>query len=422
MTLIKTSLLNLIAVGARLASMLVLNKILAIEVGPNGFGLVGQLQNAITSIVAIGSAGVGSGVTKYTAEHNNSLPNQRQIWVAASALGLFFSLFASAGIIVYRNELSLKLFKTSEYQDVLVWVAACLVLYVLNSLLMSIINGLKEIETYVLANIANSFLALIITGFLATFYELRGALIALAINQSFACAATLLIVRKKYWFKLYNFIGIPSIEVISLLFRYSLMAIATSVLGPLSIILVRDMLISDSGLSAAGYWEALTRISNLSIMLITTPLSVYYLPKLSELAHKEDLLHEIRQGIYLIVPLSLFISMAIYFARDLLITILFTDDFVVMSDLFFWQLVGDVIRVAAWLFSYFLISKALTRQFIIVEVVCTVSFVLLSGLLIQTQGVAGVTIAYAVNNAIYLLILVSLVHRILRATPSRPVF
>jgi len=409
MTLIRTSLLNAIAVGIRLLSMLVLNKILALEIGPSGYGLVGQLQNAITSITAIASAGVGTGVTKYTAEYNSQTATLREIWVTASFLGFIFSLLVATLLIIFRNELSLKLFKTDEYADILIWVAVCLVLYVFNTLLLSIINGLKEIGLFVAANIANSLVALIVTGILARLYELEGALIALAINQSIAFIATIFLIRKKIWFRYDNFVGRPSSATILRLSQYSLMAVATSVLGPLSMIVVRDMLISNAGLSSAGYWEAMTRISNMYLMLITTPLSVYYLPRLSEITDKMELRSELTRGLTLLVPLTITIALIIYFLRDFIIALLFSDTFMPMKDLFFWQLIGDVVRVTAWLFSFYLISKALTKQFLIVEVFVTLTFILLSHQLIHYHDVLGVTMAYAANNLIYLSILVFVV-------------
>ncbi len=183
------------------------------------------------------------------------------------------------------------------------------------------------------------------------------------------------------------------------------MTVATSVLGPLSMIIVRDILIGSAGLSAAGYWEAMTRISSLYLMLITTPLSVYYLPKLSELTNKMELRSELTRGLVLLVPLTILIALVIYIFRDLIVALLFSDDFMPMKDLFLWQLIGDVLRVTAWLLSFFLISKALTKEFLVLETFNALTFIMLSNELIKAYSSVGVTIAYAINNLIYLFLL-----------------
>lgn len=409
MSLLKTSLLNFIAVGIRLVSMLVLNKILALEIGPNGYGLVGQLQSAITSISAIGSAGVGTGITKYTAEYHLIKDDQRKTWVAAFFLGFICSIFVSTFLILFRNYLSLKLFNTGQYSNILVWVALCLPLYVLNTYLLAVINGFKEVELFVGANVANSLIALTVTGIFTWHSGLEGALVALAINQSITCIATIFLVRNKSWFKFRYLIGKPSGIFIIRLSQFGLIAISTSVLGPLSLIFVRDLLIENSGLAAAGYWEALNRISNLYLMLITTPLSVYYLPKLSELSEKNELMRELRQGFSVLVPVTICMALLVFLLKDYLILILFSKDFSVMKDLFMWQLVGDVVRVCAWLFSFLLISKAMVKEFILVESFVTLTFIAMAQILITESGVFGLTVAYALNNFIYLILLIIVV-------------
>lgn len=69
MTLIKTSLLNAIAVAIKMLTLLGINKILAIYVGPAGYAALGQFQNAVQMITTFASGAINSGITKYTAEY-----------------------------------------------------------------------------------------------------------------------------------------------------------------------------------------------------------------------------------------------------------------------------------------------------------------------------------------------------------------
>jgi PST family polysaccharide transporter len=64
MNLVKTSLLNGIAVAIKVASALVLNKILAVYVGPAGYAVIGQFQNAVSIVVNLAGGAVATGVTK----------------------------------------------------------------------------------------------------------------------------------------------------------------------------------------------------------------------------------------------------------------------------------------------------------------------------------------------------------------------
>ena len=67
MTLIRTSLLNGIAVVIKMLTLLSINKVLAIYVGPVGYAALGQFQNAVQMITTFASGAINTGVTKYTA-------------------------------------------------------------------------------------------------------------------------------------------------------------------------------------------------------------------------------------------------------------------------------------------------------------------------------------------------------------------
>jgi PST family polysaccharide transporter len=69
MTLIKTSLLNAIAVLIKMLTMLGINKVLAIYVGPAGYATLGQFQNAVQMITTSPAGAINTSVTKYTAEY-----------------------------------------------------------------------------------------------------------------------------------------------------------------------------------------------------------------------------------------------------------------------------------------------------------------------------------------------------------------
>ena len=88
MTLIKTSLLNGIAVAIKMLTLLGINKILAIYVGPAGYAAIGQFQNAVTMITTFASGAINTGVTKYTAEYYQDEERQRLVWRTAGTIAL----------------------------------------------------------------------------------------------------------------------------------------------------------------------------------------------------------------------------------------------------------------------------------------------------------------------------------------------
>lgn len=411
MNLIRTSLLSAVAVSVKMASMLAVNKILAIYVGPSGYAFVGQFQNVLTASIALGGAGFSTGVTKYTAEFSGQPEKQHGVWSVAAIVSVVGSCLIALAIAVFRRHLASGLLNDAEHADVFLWMAVALPLLVFNTLLLAILNGKKAVLDFVLANIANSVAALGIVALGVWMAGLKGALVALVVSQSIATLFVFWVCVRKEWFRLSYFRKRFEKGMLKLLSHYSLMALATSLLGPLSQLMARNHIMNFSGDSIAGQWEAINRISGIYLMLITTPLSVYYLPRLSEIKDRSQLIKEILNGYKLLVPIAILGALSIYVIRDHLIRLLFTPDFEGMRNLFMWQMIGDVFRVSAWLLSFYLLSKTMTKEFLFAEVVFSLSFVFLVWWTIRYVGSAGATFAYAINNMAYLLVLVLIVRK-----------
>lgn len=405
MTLIKTSILSAISTIIKVIAGFVSIKIVAVYVGPSGLALMGQMQNFISMMSSVASAGVNSGVVKYTAEHYEDEEAKQKIWSSALKISLVLIVPMAIAIIFLADFISMKLLNTTEYSSIFIVFAITVVFFVLNGLLTSILNGQKEIKKLVILNIIGSLFGLVVTILLVTQYELYGALIAGIISQSIVFLVTLAFVLKSSWFRLSMFLGNMDIEYRNKLLKYSAMALVSATMVPLSHMYVRDYIGTNIGWDEAGYWQAIWRISETYLMLITTTLSVYYLPKLSSIQDKGELRTELLYGYKIIMPIVIIMALGIYLFRDLIIEILFTKEFSPMAELFLYQLIGDVIKIAAWLLGFIMVAKAMTKLFILSEIFFVFSFVGFVVLFVDMYGLIGVTIAFMANYFIYMIFL-----------------
>lgn len=401
MTLIKTSLLNGIAVVVRMLTMLGLNKILAIYVGPAGYAAIGNFQNAAQMITTFASGAINTGVVKYTAEYHDDEEKQRQVWRTAGTIAVLGSVITGIGVAVFSKQIAQWFLQDESYNTVFIWFSVTLVFFIFNTLLLAILNGKKEIHRYIIANIAGSLFSLAVTSALAVQFGLHGALTALAIHPSFAFVITLYLCYKADWFKFSYLFGRLDKQVVLNLSKYTAMALTSVACVPVSHILIRTHLADTLGMDAAGYWEAMWRLSAAYLMLVTTTLSLYYLPKLSELKDPKEIKAEILQGYKIILPVAAACGLVIYLLRDFIIGVLFTSDFIPMRDLFAWQMVGDTLKIGSWLLAYLMLGKAMTKLFISTEIIFAASFYGLTVMFTNLYGLEGVTIAHAVNYAVY---------------------
>jgi PST family polysaccharide transporter len=179
------------------------------------------------------------------------------------------------------------------------------------------------------------------------------------------------------------------------------MALVSSTALPFSQIAIRHFLAEQYGWQAAGCWQAVTRISDMYLMLITTGMSFYYLPRLAELSAGEELRREVLKTCRVALPLVTLMAAVIYAMRSILTRLLFSDQFAQAEDLFLWQLVGDIMKVGSWMFAYIMLVKAMSTRYIVSEIFFSISLIGLTILFTHWFGLVGSVLAFAVNYFLY---------------------
>lgn len=401
MSLLKTSLLNGIAVSVRMGTGLVLNKIFAIYLGPGGFAAIGQLQNFIAMVTTFAAGALNTGVTKYAAEFHEEPERKKRLYRTAGTLTITGSLLGGGLLVIFSPQLSRFLFVDKNYTEALIWLAVCLLLISLNALLLAVLAGQKEVRRYVMANIASSLIGLLASGILAWQLGLRGALIALSLGQALSLLTTMMACRRLEWFKVTIFWGRIDPQAVKLLARFVLMALVSAAVVPVVQILIRALLTSKFDVVHAGYWDAMNKISVIYLALITTTLSLYYLPRISEIKNDGLLKKEIWSTFRLVLPVVALLALVIYLLREVVIRLLFSPDFHDMTVLMGWQLIGDVVKVASWLLGYVLIGKAMMKLFIITEIGFSFLLYILTIYCTDKFGFQGAAIAYAISYSMY---------------------
>jgi PST family polysaccharide transporter len=408
-TLLKTSALNGIAVAVRMLTALGLNKVLAYSVGPSGYAVIGQFQNFVSMLTTFASGAINTGVTKYTAEYSDDEARQRMVWRTAGSIAVWCTGLSTVVIVILHRQLALWLLNDSRFGTVFIWLGATLGLLALNSLLLAILNGKKEIKRYVTVTIAGSLVGLLVTGSLAMLGGLYGALVALAINQSIVVFVTLFLCYRAPWFRLKDLWGAIDPQVARNLGKYTLMALTSAAVVPVSQILIRNQLADSFGWEAAGHWQAVSKISELYLMLLVSTLSLYYLPRLAEIKAAQELKKEILSTYRIVLPATLLGAAAIYFLRDFITLTLFAPSFLPMRDLFLWQVVGDIMKIGSWILAYVMIGQSLTRAYIVTEVMFSGGLVLLVWIATKFYGLQGAPMAYATCYGLYWITMVAII-------------
>ena len=388
---------NAISTLVRMLTGLISVKVVASIIGPCGIALLGQLNNFSTILLGVANGGINSGITKYVAEYKEDESAIKKILSNALQITLFFTFIVSLGLIILHNQLSRLVMLSDEYGYVFLIFGFTIFLYTLNTLLISILNGYKEFKRYVIVNISGTIVGLLFTICFVFSMGLKGALISAVSYQSVVFFVTFWICRKAPWLSVIYYRERLDRKILRRFLNYSAMTLVSLSVVPVSQMLLRGYVISEISMTEAGWWEAMNRISNVYLMVITTSFSIYYLPRLSEIKEISELRYEIFKCYKVIIPILLSGLTLVYLLRHFVVMILFSPDFYPMESLFIWQLLGDFFKISSWLLAFLMVAKSMTKTFIATEVVFSGLFVVLGYLFMNLNGVVGITQAYFVT-------------------------
>jgi PST family polysaccharide transporter len=402
MNFAKTSFYAAIATTARLLSQFVVAKVIAVFGGATVFGVFGQFQSFI-SLTQLGSGSlVSTGVTKYVSEYHEDPVKLSRIIYTAIQFCIVSSFLTGLLIAAFAHLISQWLFKSTEYTWVIVVFGLTLFGYSLNQLFMSILNGLNEMKKYTMMAVVGAITSVVLIGGLTYIDNVKGAMFGLVLSQLCLFLVGILFIQKLPIMLRFSRVRFYK-EELKKLCHFSIMPIVSVLCLPLAQIFLRSYVAGHSSWADVGYWQGVLKISDAYLMVLTTIINTYALPKYSKTTSDMALKNEVWVFLVKIMPIVTFFSLSIFLLKDEIILVLFSSKFLPMRPLFFYQLIGDVLKIASWCIANVFLAKAKVLVFSILEISFTVSYVVLSLAGFHYFGIRGLTMAFAANYLFYLL-------------------
>lgn len=403
-----TGMLTLLRMGAGF----IVAKVVAIYAGPTGLAMLGQLQSISSGLSGLVSAPVGNGLIRYTAEHHDKGYISCIPWWRASVRWVvIILLFTVPFILFYSRYLSLWLFGNSDFSLYISIMGIMLPLTALGTLINSVVNGQKRYKRYVLLGMLSVIVSSSLMVFLIIYKGLSGALTAISIQSGVTGMMLLLLSLKEPWLKFSNWWGYTEWKYNKAISGYILMAVTTALTVPTSMIIIRNILIHYVGWEGAGHWQAVWKISETYLAVLTIALGTYYLPKLSAIKNIHSVRIEVLNTAKVIIPISILLALGVYIFRDVILYLLFTSEFKSARYLFLVQLCGDVVKISSWLFAYPMLSRGDTKWYISTEIIFSISFVLFVWIFVHLFGLHGANYAYLFNYTIYFILMYIYINR-----------
>lgn len=404
--MIRTSFLSLISTIIKLLVNLIITKVISVNYGSIGLIQLGNFQNLFQIVTNTSLGGINNGIIKFTSEYAQSKRKLGKLLKSTLVVVLFCTIVTMLVMFCTSGSISKIIFKDLSKGYVIQITALCLLFYSVNIIFTSYLNGIGKIKILTIVNVTQSILSLLLTLILIQFFKYEGILISIPLSQVaiFTFVVFLLFSVKKF-IKFIAKIDISFFDIKNLL-SFSLMTLTSAIISPLSNYYARSYIQHSFGEHQTGVWQASQYVSTVHLFLLTTSLSVYFLPVFSKLKENTELKKELFKGLKFIILIVLLSSIFIYIFRDTLINLLFSKDFFELKNFVLYQIVSDFFKIMSWLFAYLLIAKNMVKKYILFELLAAFTYVLSLILLPQYIGVDGIYLASILQYFIYLIMLV----------------
>ncbi|WP_448100248.1 O-antigen translocase [Luteibacter jiangsuensis] len=415
MNIVRTGLYSAAGTAARLLAALLVVKLVASFAGPAGVGRLGQFISLMSLLAVFAGGGIGSAVVKYVAEYRDDAARLARLLSAA----LWYALLASCamGIVtwLFSEGIAAWLLGDTAYAGLVRVLAIAQLGVAAVNYILAVINGFMDVRRLALVQVAGSALAMLAALALSRWLHLYGALLSLVLGQ----VLWLVVGLPAWWRSPYFQRGMLRMrfdrEMTGRLAAFSTMTLTSALVPPLVNIAVRDDLAARFGWEQVGYWQAVTRVSDAYLLFVVAAINMHYLPRLAAAKERGALVAALGEAWRYLLPAVTVVAIVIYLLRDVVTRVLFSGDFTAANDLYAPQLIGDVLKIASFVLAYLMLAKAMTRLFIVSELVFAGTYFLLVHALTIRFGLVGAMYAFAANYAIYLLFNVAVARRYLGA-------
>jgi PST family polysaccharide transporter len=387
--------------GFKLLNGILIVKALAIIGGVEGMPIGGNFLNVSQIAQIIATAGISMGIIKYLSQNKTNTQIHSEYLSSAFFITLVFSSISALALFVASPFLSMYFFKSYAYFYYYIILGVSVFLFGFNNFLTSYYNAQQSFRDYLHLNGINSllgFLFILLTLFLKNEFLLY---VSIAFYQTMGFF--LVGIQRTYaiWREQIQKLSNLYFSRIKHLLYFGYYTVQNIIVISLSQIIVRNIIVASEGLTSAGLWEGIMRISSSYLGFFNLLLTLFFIPIFSSSTLKESIKLIIRKGGFLVL-LLLALLVFIYLFKSFILNLVLSKEFIETGTLMPGFFVGDVLRFAGYIISILYLSRGKIFLVAMSDILFNgVFFCLLNAHFIKTHGLEGTGIAYLINYALY---------------------
>ncbi|NVO32017.1 MATE family efflux transporter [Hymenobacter lapidiphilus] len=389
-----------VAVVARTAGALVLNKLLAVYGGPGGLTLLAHFQNLMALFTTLPNDGTHVGAVKYLAPLRPGSGRYRAWLGGALLLNMLAGALALLALVLLPGPL-VGVLQLLPGQTLLLGLG--LLLLIGYALVVAVLLAAGRIRTYVWLTVGLSA-----AGPLAVAAVLlRGGLVPQAL-LAYLLAQGLLLFPAAWVATRAGLLPWPrgriSRGALRGLGKFLLMALSTLLFTKAVSFVLREVLVQQFGLAATDLWQAVAKLSDNYGMVVSSVLGTVYYPRLAALGGSPAAQGRFVRLVLLVLAPALALGLGLlWLLRDWLLPLLFEPRFAAAGYLLGPQLLADWLKFLTWTLLFLLTARAQVGRYVAFQAVSTAFYALLLVVLLPRLGLLAAPLALATDYVLLLL-------------------
>lgn len=381
------------------------SKFVAVLLGPEGMGISGLLHSGTQLVQSFTSFGLSQSAVRDVAEANGTGDAtkvkrtisvlRKLVWVTG-LLGMFVVILASP-------ILSKTSFGDYSFTLSFVFLSIIMLFDQLSAGQKVALQGLRKYNYLAKATAIGITSGLIVSLPLYYFFGKDGIVPAFIINSFIT-----LLLSKYFSDKLkIKSLKLPIKDCLKEGKKMMTLGIVMSLNGILvyaCAYVVKAFISNNGGLAEVGLFNAGFTIVNVYVGMVFSAMSTDYYPRLAAVCNDNDKCSELinRQSEVSLLILAPVISIALIFT-PLVLTILYSDKFVMANDYVRWALFGMLFRTLSWSIGNVFFAKGESKLCTFTSITFNILFLLDDLIWYYFMGVAGLGISFATNYFIHLI-------------------
>lgn len=390
-------------------------KLVAVLLGPAGVGLIGILQNLMSTAATVSALGFGNVGTRQIAEAKGK-NDQAAVDAARRALFWGTMILAVLGALLFWSASDL-LAKHVMGDETLAgpvsWIAIGVALSVATGSQRALLTGMRRIGDIAKVSITSSLVSAVV-GIGAVFWLREDGIVLLVIAAPLAG----FVISHIYVARLPGIKSGPTpIKELNDQWRTLVRLGGAFMVAGLAVTLgqlaVRSMVQHQLGAESLGYFQAAWAISMTYIGFVLSAMGTDYYPRLTAAINDPDQANRlVNEQTEVAILLAGPVLLAMLALAPWVIQLLYTEAFLPAVTILRWQILGDVLKIISWPMGFIILASGKGTVFMVKEAAVIGIFVGVTAILLPLIDLEATGIAFFVMYVANVPLIILIVSRL----------